>query len=319
MKSIICSLAVVVLATSFASLACAETMYLDRRTNGTPYTGVLESRNMSDGSLVYTYDNAISGQPEGVALSPDGSTLYMGLIDGSGYVKSYNVATGALLNTYTVATGNIRGVASDSAGNVYAANYVSGTIAKIKISDGTVDQSWGSAFATGKVVADIEVKGDTLYGLSTSSGYAGFYAWDLASGGSPTKLGTVTTRGTFTLDANDKLYVGAGPKIEDWGTDYTSATTLVDFGGTTAVSDIDFVDGSIYACLRLTSSGATTGTGSVVKVDPSDGSYVTLATFTNNEYFPRWVVCESVPEPSTLALLACGLVGLLAYAWRKRK
>jgi len=27
----------------------------------------------------------------------------------------------------------------------------------------------------------------------------------------------------------------------------------------------------------------------------------------------------TVPEPGTLALLACGLVGLLAYAWRKRK
>ncbi|MBN1395823.1 MAG: PEP-CTERM sorting domain-containing protein [Pirellulales bacterium] len=28
---------------------------------------------------------------------------------------------------------------------------------------------------------------------------------------------------------------------------------------------------------------------------------------------------EQIPEPSTLALLGCGLVGLLAYAWRKRK
>jgi len=27
----------------------------------------------------------------------------------------------------------------------------------------------------------------------------------------------------------------------------------------------------------------------------------------------------TIPEPSTLALLAGGLVGLLAYAWRKRK
>lgn len=31
------------------------------------------------------------------------------------------------------------------------------------------------------------------------------------------------------------------------------------------------------------------------------------------------LVCRTIPEPSTLALLGCGLVGLLAYAWRKRK
>ena len=30
-------------------------------------------------------------------------------------------------------------------------------------------------------------------------------------------------------------------------------------------------------------------------------------------------VSAAVPEPSTLALLAAGLIGLLAYAWRKRK
>lgn len=33
-----------------------------------------------------------------------------------------------------------------------------------------------------------------------------------------------------------------------------------------------------------------------------------------------WAMAVSqVPEPSTLSLLACGLAGLIAYAWRKRK
>ena len=35
-----------------------------------------------------------------------------------------------------------------------------------------------------------------------------------------------------------------------------------------------------------------------------------------------WVVATAappVPEPGTLALLAAGLFGLVAYAWRKRK
>jgi hypothetical protein len=31
------------------------------------------------------------------------------------------------------------------------------------------------------------------------------------------------------------------------------------------------------------------------------------------------VTTQSIPEPSTLALLAAGLAGLLAYAWRKRR
>jgi hypothetical protein len=30
------------------------------------------------------------------------------------------------------------------------------------------------------------------------------------------------------------------------------------------------------------------------------------------------VIYNAVPEPGTLALLAAGLVGLLAFAWRRR-
>ena len=42
------------------------------------------------------------------------------------------------------------------------------------------------------------------------------------------------------------------------------------------------------------------------------------STVAGNAYRP-YITVDLVPEPSTLMLLATGLVGLLAYAWRKRR
>jgi hypothetical protein len=50
----------------------------------------------------------------------------------------------------------------------------------------------------------------------------------------------------------------------------------------------------------------------------SDVSFTGGFGLTNND-FVSGSFSSVVPEPSTLALLASGLVGLLAYAWRKRK
>ncbi len=85
------------------------------------------------------------------------------------------------------------------------------------------------------------------------------------------------------------------------------------------------------------SYSVNTADGSIsnVVLDGTSRSYVTTGLFTDaatkyagfavgsttgstSGYVDNFVV-STVPEPSTLSLLAAGLVGLLAYAWRKRR
>ncbi|NLF07394.1 MAG: PEP-CTERM sorting domain-containing protein [Pirellulaceae bacterium] len=73
----------------------------------------------------------------------------------------------------------------------------------------------------------------------------------------------------------------------------------------------------------VTGGGAKTNYGSALAVTISDlaGQWDSLQVRLNGagEVGEIRVSSGVIPEPSTFALLACGLVGLLAYAWRKRK
>jgi hypothetical protein len=82
--------------------------------------------------------------------------------------------------------------------------------------------------------------------------------------------------------------------VSIWDTWYTvSPTVQVGVGGTLA---------KIYVSTGTNITLAGTLAGTLPAIGLSDGNTLVF-----------------VPEPGTIALLASGLIGLLAYAWRKRK
>lgn len=82
---------------------------------------------------------AVGSQPEGVAVSPDGTRAYIGNF-GSGTVSVVNAATQSVEKAFVVAGGGgVRGIAlSPDATRLYAANSNANTVSVIELPNGTV-------------------------------------------------------------------------------------------------------------------------------------------------------------------------------------
>ena len=339
-------LAVLVLASGFAAVAQADSIYTNWRTTSAT-DGVLYGYDMGTTTALPSFGppsgtappQAFGYQPQGLAISPTNGNVYVGLYSkptSTTYdlrIRSYNPVTGAFVSdvfSSTDSTQIIRPLAFDDAGNLYA-GLGNKYIAKYTASTSTWDYTWGNpatnVFATGGFAFDLEVNGGYLYasvqGSTSTQGRVVRYALS----GSGVNATLVTTDANLTrvsglaFGPDGTMYTtvsdtsGSNPNTFGyWNSTFDTYTVLK--SGLTRPVGIEYSDGFLYV---------NEGHNTQAKIDKYEigtagwtaGWINSPSSYWNESGFVA--VAGTVPEPSTLALLACGLIGLLAYAWRKRK
>ena len=204
----------------------------------------------------------------------------------------------------------------------------------------------GTAATVNTVQFDKAGQKDVLsFSGTTTQGYGylcevddlGSYQWNYA-GGKTAYIGVASGTGMYTL-LNDMSYGHGDHTYEKYTLSGLHAGTTYDFRlyyrpwdeNSTRNAEIlfDYGDGNVYKTPMINED-------SMVGMPPYNATYLSfqytataagnlivtiqqeaVSTSWHNYGFSNEVF--AVPEPSALALLACGLVGLLAYAWRKRR
>jgi hypothetical protein len=236
-----------------------------------------------------TEDAAIDTVAPDIANLPGSATWFQTGLVGYGATWAFNKIGG---NVNYQGLSNGTGISIASAGS-----YVKPTQMHIQadLRSGLTDQN-SMVYARGVALGFYD---DTHAGSTNSDPMTGFTGLVLANDG-----------GLY-------VYTGRAP-----------TTSKVAFGGTFNTSsfytlgyDVNTTTGAIS---NVTLSGSTADYSGLTSSAFTNAATANLGFFTSSEDggcygFVDNVALSTVPEPSSLILSVCGLVGLLAYAWRKRK
>lgn len=320
--------------TVLAATARADGIYVGWQTDG---AGILGAYDLATGDTIgppptFPVSNE---KPLGVAVSPLDGNIYVGLDTSSGpSIVSYDPVTGAVVNSNVAGLSSpVFGLCFDSSGNMYAGmsqgsyqNY----IAKLSPNGSggfDINQGWGAPVAGVTAPSyDLTIYNGKLYGSTYNDGvvydlsganegagaefvpgYGGLLA--LAFN---TDMGSDGTMYTTHLSSRE-VRAWYGPNYE-----YSESEVIGTFSGGYCIQDIDYYDGYLYV-----KGDRPGGEAGIFRYNLSAASPVwELYIAAKTGYEPLsggFIDIVSIPEPGMLTLLATGLLGLLAYAWRKRK
>jgi len=322
-RTVLVVLAVLGLTASLAAVAQADTIYVGWRSSP---TNRVASYDVGTGATLLDplNDPLLKVQTQGLAISPLDGLLYAILSDNK-TIRKFDPLTGQDKGVFATTAGTTRPIAIDSNGYLYAGlgystSKEARSIAKYAPDGTLVNATWGSPPIIGSTyyfANDLEIRDGKLYG---SSGYGVVY-WDLSTGGDPTSvLFTNNSPGVdgiafgpdgtlYTGHCDDKAESPNARSVRMTAPPYTTLGPRIlslDYTGN-YINDVDYWAGKVYAA----------GNKYVYRYDGQNwDQFLTgspTATGTSGH------MAFMIPEPSTLALLAGGLLGLLCYAWRKRR
>lgn len=169
-------------------------------------------------------------------------------------------------------------------------------------------------------------KGRTWVARDTN--YAGINAWDSGSAYDPSVThngtnGTIVAYG-FTWTPGDlgiDSYGGAGSYVrwiapEDGSADI--AATFTDMGASSAKVYV-FKNFAVVGLNAMSTAGGVSWSDTLDVVAGDIIDFAVSGQYGSVTKLDATVALATVPEPATLISVAIGMVGLLAYAWRKQQ
>jgi hypothetical protein len=154
-----------------------------------------------------------------------------------------------------------------------------------------------------KAVTNVNFKSHTTIDPDTGSLYYNNY--------SCINFGTYS--GTFTRQSGTNATYWSNIISGTWNNGSNTLQNLTPAAIDAGVdNDLDNGVPENLICSMLVKSGTTS-------ITFGDGTSGSQFGFSSGNVVAEQFSVTQIPEPATLTLLGCGLIGLLAYAWRKRK